>query len=222
MDPAVAMVRAFLKANGYFTMVEVPVLAINDDGTLRTATDLDILAVRFPGERRFVAGSNNGHGDRAMRSASADLDHQPDQTELIIGEIKQGRAELNSAATDPDVLRVALSRFGAFDDDEIPSIIDDLQHEGSATRQTACQGKMRVRLFAFGSTYPDRPPGRRYSILLHRRILAFFSDMMRQHRDVVPHLHSKDPFLGQLLLMSKARSEGKGERRGGRRAGRRR
>lgn len=207
MDAAVAMVRAFLQANGYFTMTEAPVIEIDRAGALRTATDLDILAVRFPGERRFIAGNSSGHGDRSMRSADADLDHAPGRIELIIGEVKEGRAELNAAATDPGVLRVALYRFGAFDEHEVPSIVHDLIATGTATRTTPCHGDIRVRIFSFGSTLPDRPPGRQYTIFLHRQILRYFSEAIRDHREVVPYLNSRDPFISALLLMYKARQE---------------
>ncbi|MEZ6317235.1 MAG: hypothetical protein R3B49_00575 [Phycisphaerales bacterium] len=62
MDTAVSIVRAYLQANGYFTMTEVPV--IEATGTVvRSATDLDVLAVRFPGERRTVA-NHGGQWDR--------------------------------------------------------------------------------------------------------------------------------------------------------------
>ena len=48
MDNAVALVQAYLRLNGYFTVTEYPVIATRRDGTYRTATDLDVLAFRFP------------------------------------------------------------------------------------------------------------------------------------------------------------------------------
>ena len=49
MDNAVALVRAYLHVNGYFTVTEYPVLEAARHGGYRTVTDLDVLAVRFPG-----------------------------------------------------------------------------------------------------------------------------------------------------------------------------
>ena len=48
MDTAVALVQAYLHVNGYFTVVEHPVLELRA-GQVRTVTDLDVLAYRLPG-----------------------------------------------------------------------------------------------------------------------------------------------------------------------------
>ena len=47
MDNAVALVRAYLHLNGYFTVTEFPVMEALRGGGFRTATDLDVLAFRF-------------------------------------------------------------------------------------------------------------------------------------------------------------------------------
>lgn len=49
MDIAVALVQAYLHVNGYFTVVEYPVLEAHRGGQARSVTDLDILALRFAG-----------------------------------------------------------------------------------------------------------------------------------------------------------------------------
>jgi uncharacterized membrane protein YedE/YeeE len=49
MDTAVALVEAYLNVNGYFTVAEYPVLEASRHGGVRAATDLDVLAFRFPG-----------------------------------------------------------------------------------------------------------------------------------------------------------------------------
>ena len=49
MDTAVALVQAYLNVNGYFTVVEYPVLEASRGGHARSVTDLDILALRFAG-----------------------------------------------------------------------------------------------------------------------------------------------------------------------------
>ena len=54
MDNAVALVQAYLRVNGYFTVSEYPIVEASRRGGYRTATDLDILAFRFPGAGRLV------------------------------------------------------------------------------------------------------------------------------------------------------------------------
>jgi hypothetical protein len=49
MDTAVALVQAHLQVNGYFAVTECPVVEALRHHGYRTATDLDILAFRFPG-----------------------------------------------------------------------------------------------------------------------------------------------------------------------------
>jgi hypothetical protein len=44
MDTAVALVQAYLHLNGYFTVVEFPVLEAMRAAPARTVTDLDIRA----------------------------------------------------------------------------------------------------------------------------------------------------------------------------------
>ncbi len=43
MDTAVALVQAYLNVNGYFTVVEYPVLGMERGRQARTVTDLDVL-----------------------------------------------------------------------------------------------------------------------------------------------------------------------------------
>jgi hypothetical protein len=48
VDHAVALVESYLRLNGYFTVTEYPVIEACKFGGYRTATDLDVLAFRFP------------------------------------------------------------------------------------------------------------------------------------------------------------------------------
>ena len=66
MDSAVALVQAYLRVNGYFTVTEYPVIASGKGGTYRTATDLDVLAVRFPHSGHIVPGRTEGR-DEGLR-----------------------------------------------------------------------------------------------------------------------------------------------------------
>ena len=71
MDNAVALVQAYLRINGYFTVTEFPVVESGRSGLHRTATDIDILAVRFRDAARLVPR----HGRAATRDvAFADID----------------------------------------------------------------------------------------------------------------------------------------------------
>ena len=145
MDTAVGLVQSYLYMNGYFTVTEYPVLELIANGEYRTVTDVDMLALRIPG-----AGLATDSSDGSVLSLDPTLDVDPDRVDLIIAEVKEGKAELNASARDPKVLRAALNRFGAVPEDRIVGVIDELLEDGEAEHP---QGA-RVRLMAFGS----RPP----------------------------------------------------------------
>jgi hypothetical protein len=119
MDTAVALVQTYLYANGYFTVTEYPILEHMSTPSPRTITDVDVLAVRFPG-----AGSISIEGDVGGIEFQPDPDlNTSDQTiDVIIGEVKEGAAELNHAARDPAVLRAAIGRVGH----ALPEVADEL------------------------------------------------------------------------------------------------
>jgi len=121
MDHAVALVETYLRVNGYFTVTEYPLVEVCKYGSYRTATDLDALAFRFPGAGRFVpfqmaASSNKGGPERFV--CDPKLGATRDRPEMLIGEVKEGHAELNAAAVPcpgrsascPDQIRVLCGR----------------------------------------------------------------------------------------------------------------
>lgn len=69
MDNAVALVRAYLQLNGYFTITEYPVLRRLGDGTVRTLTEVDVAAFHLPG------GEPDYTPDAALRVPRNKSDH---------------------------------------------------------------------------------------------------------------------------------------------------
>jgi hypothetical protein len=55
MDSSVAIAAVYLQLNGYFVLTELPVQVADRHG-YRTATDLDLLAVRLPHAAELVPG----------------------------------------------------------------------------------------------------------------------------------------------------------------------
>lgn len=88
MDNAVALVRAYLQLNGYFTITEYPVVRKLESGGFRTLTEIDVAALHLP------SGEPDFEPDPALQVPR-------DKADLIIGEVKEGRAVINEAATDP-------------------------------------------------------------------------------------------------------------------------
>lgn len=199
MDNAVALVQAYLRVNGYFTVSEYPVLEATRGGGVQSATDLDILAVRFPGAGSEITGTRAPNAAHAAHLApDAALGVPADHPDMLIGEVKEARATLNAAATDPAVLRAVLVRFGCCSRDEAPAIIAHLIREGWAVLPAG----HRLRLIAFGSTVEQ--DGGRYAALSLGHVLEFLRRYLRDHWEVLRHAESKDPAFGFLVMTEKA------------------
>lgn len=157
MDNAVALVQAYLRVNGYFTVAEYPVIEAMREGGYRAATDLDILAFRFPGSGQLVPKTGKESSGDSMVTVPLDpaLAVARDEADMLIGEVKEGSAELNQATTDPAVLRAALARFGCCPPDHVPHLVEGLMCRG----KVVTPGGHRIRMIAFGSTHPAGPLG---------------------------------------------------------------
>lgn len=201
MDNAVSLVQAYLRFNGYFTVSEFPVIEAKRGGDYRTATDLDILAVRFPhaelgpvGQREHPASTDRSLWlDPALVVPAA----QPD---MIIGEVKEGRAELNDAATDPAVLQAVLERFGCCSPAEAADLAGRILQTGRAVLPVG----HHVRLVAFGALPGggDRPP---HEVILLGHALKYLQSQIERHWDALRHTDYKDPAFGFLMTLEKAR-----------------
>lgn len=208
MDTAVALVQTYLRLNGYFTVAEFPILSMAGRDLItavRSATDIDILAVRFPGARHQMAHGSH-HGDSVSRGdVDAALGVPADSPDMLIGEVKEGEATLNAAATDPAVIRAVLARFGCCRADDAADSAARLVREGAVYLRNGHQ----VRLAAFGSRAPnDRGSTRVALCLTFDHILAHLQSYVREHWDELRAGGTKDPTLGLLLLQEKAQRGG--------------
>jgi hypothetical protein len=199
MDNAVGLVQVYLRLNGYFTVTEYPIIEALRHGGFRAATDIDILAVRFgDAGRPFVLDRHN-----EAFAPDPSLGAPSGQVDMIIAEVKEGKAELNQGATDFAVLHAVLLRFGCCGRDEIDGVVKALLHEGHA--RTPCGH--HVRLIAFGSTVET--PHREYRVITLAQVMRYLEDYIRQNWPMIRQAQFKDPAFGFLATLEKAR---RGER----------
>lgn len=206
MDNAVALVQAYLRVNGYFTVAEFPVVEVVHEGEYRAITDLDILAYRFPGagaepltRRSGAEGPIRFQIDPALGAAS-------DLPDMIFGEVKEGRAELNPSARKFRVIEAALRRFGCCAGHPVEPVVDALRRHGTAVTGVG----HRIRMLAFGSVEGGPSPGVHIVSLGH--VLDFLEQYVREYWDELRCSQSKDPALSFLLMREKVlRGEGNGE-----------
>lgn len=204
MDNAVALVQAYLRVNGYFTVSEFPIIELRRREGYRTATDLDILAFRFPGAGKLVASRRGTRaGSEARFAPDPELGVPPQQPDMIIGEVKEGRAVLNAATTDPAVLKVVLARFGCCSRAEAPRFAEELLRAGA----TILPAGHRVRLMAFGSIAGPAAGGA-YLRMALGHVVRFLQSYLREHWALLRHEDSKDPALGFLTILEKCAERG--------------
>jgi hypothetical protein len=197
MDTAVSLVQSYLFANGFFTVTEYPILETLTHGESRTVTDIDVLALRFPG-----AGENDTGATTSgiMIEPDPELGLSDKYIEVIIAEVKEGAAELNKAARDPKVLRAVLDRFGAMDPDVAQQVVDELVRTGTAMHPS---GLLRFRQMVFASLPPTRHHFR-YTWINHGHIVEWMREQVRDHWDEIKTIQSKNPVLSYMILFEKA------------------
>jgi hypothetical protein len=209
MDHAVALVQAYLQLNGYFTSAEYPIIAGAGRNGFRTITDIDILAFRFPTGEPLTNSTPKGKrkGPKGLDVSGLDdgLAVPTDSIDMIIGEVKEGRVNINTGIRDPEVLRTVINRFGQVGDTD--RVVQSLLHTGAAEIPPAYS----VRLIAFGSFPPgsEIPPCRIISL---GHVLQFLQNYVRKHWHMLRHLQFKDPAFGFLMTLEKARRGGAGRR----------
>jgi hypothetical protein len=207
MDHAVALVQTYLQLNGYFTSAEYPIIAAAGRGGVRTITDIDIVAFRFPRGLPIPDGSSRSAPlGLALSDVDPGLGVPPDSIDMLIGEVKEGRVGINMGTRDPAVLKVVISRLGD-SGQEIDRVVGDLLRHGAATFSSG----VMTRLIAFGAFPPGSPvPPCRIISLGH--VLDFLKGYVHRHWKVLRHLQFKDPALGFLMTLEKARRGSAGRR----------
>ena len=199
MDIAVALVQAYLNVNGYFTVVEYPVLEASRRGPARAVTDLDVLAFRFVGAGHEVV-HGRGHSPLGGHRFEPDpaLGCPADRPDMIVGEVKEGAARFNPATRDPTVLQIALARFGCCPADAAEDLVARLLSRG---RVDAPAGHA-IRMVAFG-TVPDASAGGHWTTVPMNHVVDFLRRYLRDHWEILRHTQVKDPTLGLLALLEK-------------------
>lgn len=199
MDISVAIVQAYLRINGYFTVSEYPVIEAMRRGQFQAATDLDILAVRFPEAGRVIISGGQKSFHNLKFEPDPILAAPADRIDMLIGEVKEGRAELNRAARNPDVLDAVLRRFGCCTAHEVRPVIEQLLSAGHAVTSSGHS----LRLIAFGSTAPD-VPNAHYTTIKLGHVIEFIRSHFRKHWDVLRHAQFKDDVMGFIMALEKS------------------
>jgi hypothetical protein len=201
IDVGTQLVRAYLEANGFFTIVDYPLVELDDADTHtpRSVTDVDVLAIRFGRPPTTTAESTDDRhtvgGPLAMRLDPA-LGCPEDQTTMVVAEVKQGRAHVNPASRNPQTLKATLDRFGCCEPAEAEAAAHDLIKRGKAR---GAHGHA-IRMLLFAGQGESAPRGWRLIPLDH--VFMFLGTLLRKQRYWrAAHLH--DPALAWITLVQK-------------------
>lgn len=199
MDTAVALVQAYLHINGYFTVTEYPIVR-RDEAGVHTVTDLDVLAFRFP-HAGSAAGERSLSADSPGVSMVLDpsLGTDASRADMIIGEVKEGHARFNRAASDARVLATALARFGCCSPQHTDRVVERLLARGMATTEHG----HRVRMVAFGAAVGPRTE-RAGRIVPLTHVIDFVRAHLEEHWSSLGHAQFKHPVLSLMAILEKA------------------
>jgi len=197
MDNAVALVQAYLRINGYFTVAEYPILKSNGVSAVQMATDIDILAFRFPGAVRQIVGRSGRNRQESLSIPDPYLKAPSGEPDMIIGEVKEGSAHINKSMRNPSVISAALARFGCCDPSDAERTARKLLRAGRA--KTPEGHLVRIVVFASGGNN-----GRRFQIISLAHVAEFLRNYLREHWEVLHHAQFKDPVLSLLMTLEKA------------------
>jgi hypothetical protein len=199
MDAAVAVVKSYLELCGYFVLTELPVRVADQHG-YHDATDLDILAVRFPHEPPALP-ARQVRPLEVLLGADPFLESLTDGLDLLVGEVKQGHARLNPALHRAETVAFALRRIGCCPEESIAAearmIVKTGRHEMTMSGGQRC----RVRLVAFAGQGTAHEYGVLTLSLGH--CAQFIRERLRQARDVLATTQWKDPVLSLFALQEK-------------------
>lgn len=218
MNPAVALVQAYLQLNGYLTVAEFPI-ASGDSGTAEAITDVDIIALRFPGAKAVGVGADEPDLPDPLLAV------REDAMDLLICEVKEGKARLNPNLRRRDTLYTTLARVGCCPRAHVEHHVRELLRHGVAEIEHPGV-RCRARLAVFAGRPGD---GHRAPLVIDlRHVAAAVCLFLVQHQPALHAVRLTQPALAQLQLLAKlgllgasteADGHGGEERHGGDRAG---
>jgi len=198
MDIAVNLVENYLRLTGYLTLSEFEVTRREKNGTFKTLTDIDVMAVRFPG----AVYIGDPHGDdecEALVIEDPVLQLEDDCVDVIIGEVKQGPAELNPGIKDHAVLHSMLRRVEWLYDEPAANVIEGLQSRNVHIADARGGGRVRTRLVAFGRSSKNN-----VTTISHTHIIKTLLEVFSEHEDAFRPVQFKEPAPAFLRLLLKS------------------
>lgn len=194
MDPGVALVQAYLQLSGYLTVSEFPVVGRGANGS-EVLTDIDLIALRFPLARAV--------GDSGERSSAPDeaLQVGEDAMDLLICEVKEGKARVNPNLRRADTLGLTLRRVGCCPPGDVEHHVRHLLQDGRADMAHPSGIRCRARVALFAGR-PGRD-GAAALVIPLAHVAHAIGRFLDEHREALHAAHLTQPALAHLQLLDK-------------------
>lgn len=202
MDNAVALVNAYLQINGYFTVAEFPIVEHfkSDNSKLRSATDIDIMGFRFPNAGMIRQVKNNN--DSKITYIDEKLEIRREFSDMIIGEVKEGKAKFNKNIFEPEVLKTVLIRFGCCEYSEVETAVNSLISKGFY--DISHRHTIRMIIFCIENQIIYK-----YKTISLNHILNFLKEYINNNWEFFKTANYKDQGLGFMVTLEKILKESK-------------
>ena len=207
MDIAVNLVENYLRLTGYMTLSEFEVQRRDKKGRFKTVTDIDVMAIRFPGDI-YIGDPHRPEDCEMLLIDDPVLKLEPDTVDVIVGEVKQGQAELNPGIKDHGVLHSVLRRVEWLYETDLNDVINRLQRDGICTSDGKGGARIRTRLVAFGRSHYSNVNTIALSHMV-TTLLSFFEE----HQDAIRPIQFREPAPAFLSLLLKSGFDVNKERR---------
>jgi hypothetical protein len=196
MDITVDLVESYLRLTGYLTLSEYEVQRRDEKGRYKAVTDIDIMALRLPG----VTYVGDPHADCVLLQLDDPvLGLEPDMTDVIIGEVKQGPAQLNAGIKDHVALHSMLRRVEWLYATDLNDVIEGVQRDLTHRAPARSGGIVRTRLVAFG-----RSPVVSENVISLGHIIATVLAFFEAHEDAFRPVQFRQAAPAFLRLLLKA------------------
>jgi hypothetical protein len=197
MDIGVDLIEAYLRINGYFTLTEFEVQRKVKNKGYETVTDVDVMGVRYPGHVH-AADEHNPKRRKRLLVEDETLQLNLDEVDVIIGEVKQGKAVWNPGLTSHHTLHAVMSRVEWLYDDPVSNVVEQLAEKPVCVSNARGGGKIRTRLVAFG-----RSPVNDINTISLTHVFEFLVDYFERFDDVLKPAQLKAPSAALVRLLVK-------------------
>jgi len=197
MDIGVDLIESYLRINGYFTLSEFEVQRKVKNKGYETVTDVDVMGVRYPGH---VHAADEHDPKRRKKLLVEDdvLELNLDEVDVIIGEVKQGKAVWNPGLTSHHTLHAVLARVEWLYEDPIANVADRLAEDHVCVSNARGGGRIRTRLVAFG-----RSPVNDLHTISLTHVFEFLVNYFERFDDVLKPAQLKAPSAALVRLLVK-------------------